>query len=463
MLKNAVRTPQDSRQGRSRKLLFVTALCLLSCLYGIVAARCGVFPYTTVRDAVLAARALVEVYSEGKTVQIDEELSGPTVRNYAGVDDGALLLMTGGINRLPHESSTGHALAWIMDRSGDTKHVWEFDPSIWSNLKHVQEAPLKSEIEVIGLHLYEDGGLLVSFHGYGTWPYAVGLARYDKDSRLLWKKELFNHHWFTVADDGRIYVAAMQIVDSPKRIGDTAAQIVSDDNKLCVDVMMILDPQGNVLDEIPLLDTLVEAGWLGVFQGSTHRNIHASTPDPLHLNDVRLVTAEIAQRHAEIDEGDVLLSFRGLNMLAVLDPTTRVFKWMLTGATVRQHSPRFFEDGLLVFDNWGGSITTGGSRLVFIDFETQAHRTVFPHPSVPLPDNNFFTPLAGHIDPLPPNRVLVTLTVPSEVWEVDIETGEVLWRYTYVDPNTRQRLPIFTTKYVHDVGFPMNRVEETTQ
>ena len=100
------------------RTLFLASVCVLSCMYGIVAARCEVFPYTVVRDAVLAARALADVYGSGTVEKpVDASLARPTVRNYAGLQDGALFLMSGGIACLPAESSTGSTLAWIRARS----------------------------------------------------------------------------------------------------------------------------------------------------------------------------------------------------------------------------------------------------------------------------------------------------------------------------------------------------------
>src|SRR5215472_9536244 len=114
------------------------------------------------------------------------------------------------------------------------------------------------------MHLYPDGGLLVSFQGAFTFPYAIGLARFDKDSRLLWKKELLNHHWFSVAEDGRIFALSMRPVETPRAVADTRYSIASPDGKVLEDRVMILDDQGNVLDEIPILDSLIASGWTGL-------------------------------------------------------------------------------------------------------------------------------------------------------------------------------------------------------
>ncbi len=102
---------------------------------------------------------------------------------------------------------------------------------------------------------------MVTYHAQKTFPYAVGLARLDRDSNLLWKKELLAHHWLSVADDGRIFVPALRPLDSPIPIGQTRASIVSDTGRAYDDVILVLDADGNVLDEISMLSAcLTPAG-----------------------------------------------------------------------------------------------------------------------------------------------------------------------------------------------------------
>jgi hypothetical protein len=439
-----------------RKALFLCSLCLACYGLGTATAWNEVFPFTVVRDATAAARAYIAVYS-GEDRLIDTEFSQPTIRRPLRSDDGAKILVAGGMNFLADHSSTGHALAWIMDRSGEVEHVWEYDPEIWRDLQLVQAAPLKSEVYPVGLHLYDDGSLLVSFQGKNCWPYGVGLAKFDKDSRLLWKKELLAHHWFSVGDDGRIYAAAMRIIESPVRLGDADAEIVSQDGRITEDVVLILDPDGNVLEEMSMLDALIDAGWIGLFQGATDDNVNSFTGDPTHLNDVRVITAKTAAGHPLLVEGDLLVSFRSLNAIAILDPGTRRFKWMCAGATLRQHCPRIVGDDVLLLDNKGGPARLGGSRLVSIDLETRLPSTAFPKGSDAEFANPFFTDVAGHLDLVSPDRALVTLTARSEIWEVDLGTGESLWEYVYVDPETRERRPLYTAKYVRNVDFEFNR------
>jgi hypothetical protein len=297
------------------------------------------------------------------------------------------------------------------------------------------------------------------------------LARFDKDSKLLWKKELFSHHWFTVAPDGRIITPAVRPVDSPCEVGNTRFSISSPDGKVLQDTVMILDEHGQVLDEIVVLEALIESGWAGLLPTlnaaedgkPNHERFvigSAMAGDPTHLNGVQIVERATAAAHGRLSEGDLLLSMRNMNAIGILDPHTKRFKWMSAGACIQQHSPRFYENGVLVLDNRGGPAALGGSRLVLIDLETQLPQTVFPRPSSSLP-GDFYTSSAGQFELGDSDRALVAITLEHKIWEIDLKTGQVLWEYLCFDGQQRGgRSPLSTAQYVRQVNFPFNRQGE---
>ena len=96
--------------------------------------------------------------------------------------------------------------------------------------------------------------------------------------------------------------------------------------------------------------------------------------------------------------------------------------------------------------------------------ETQLPQVVFPHPSVPLP-GEFYTSTCGHLDLAPASggssdRVLVTLYGGRKLWEVSLQSGEVLWEYVCVDRHEHLRRPLTTAKYLREASFPFNRESE---
>lgn len=448
------------------KAFFVVALCFASYVCGVATVTYRIFPWSVIRDADSAFRAVRATASvrgdrSWDPIEVPAGLSAPAVSSMSGAGDELILVLDGKDVRTAEPILDG-TLAWIMDRNGGVKHVWRYDPEIWLDLKNVTWAPgAHLTVYPVGVHLYEDGGLLVSFHGWNCFPYGIGLARFDKDSRLLWRRELNNHHWFSVAPDGRIFCPALRVVDSPYRVGKSRARLSSPDGKLLHDEVMVLDPDGTVLDEISILDALVASNRIGLFRNDAEtpytvsERLQMVAGDPTHLNDVRLVDATVAAKHPWLNEGDLLVSLRNLNTVGILDPVARRFKWTMAGATILQHSPRFTDHGILVFDNHGGSEPLGGSQLVEIGLEARRSRAVFPHEGVPLP-GVFSSYVAGHLDLADANRVLVTLWDWGRIWEIDLAIGKVVWEYIHVDHADGKGRHLPAAKYVHRPTFEFN-------
>ncbi|HEY3964765.1 MAG TPA: arylsulfotransferase family protein [Planctomycetaceae bacterium] len=452
------------------KAYFVISLCLASFGYGVVTVRSHIFPFALLQNANRAWGALTadaDDTSDRDVVDV-QGLTEPTVRRHSEAAGDELILVAGGESYL-QEHSRGHGcLAWIMDRQGRLVHVWHYDPEVWAHLDKIATVPGRSrQIHPVGLHLYPNGDLLVSFQGSFIFPYSIGLARFDKDSKLLWKKELLTHHWFTIAADGRIISPALQVIDSPSPIGDTRFSMASPDGKILDDRVLVLDPNGEVLDEINVLEAVIESGWAGLLPTQNpaeagklnQERFTIASGDPTHLNGIQIVGPEVAAAHPWLNEGDLLLSMRNINAVGILDPHTKRFKWMSAGASIQQHNPRFYDQGVLVLDNRGGSVATGGSRLVHVDLETRLPSTVFPRPSASLP-GEFYTSLAGQFELGESNRLLMAINLGQKIWEIDIETGQVLWEYLCVDSQQHRRRHLATAQYVRQVDFPFNQQGE---
>lgn len=448
------------------KAFFVTSLCLASFGYGIATAYFQVFPFTILQNARRAWSAVSEDADVDTDHDVDDVrgLTEPVARRLSNGAGDELILVAGGEGYLQEHSVEGHGcLAWIMDRQGRVMHVWEYDAQVWAHLEKAIVIPgQQHHASPIGMHLYPNGDLLVSYHAK-TFPYGLGLAKFNKDSKLLWKKESLNHHWFTVAPDGKIISPAFKVVDSPCRVGETRFSLSAPDGKWSLDTVQILDANGDLLDEIDVLEALIQSGWAGLLAtqnasevGTNHERFVITSSDPTHLNGVQVVDRETAAAHAWLREGDLLLSMRSLNAIGILDPLTKRFKWMSGGACIQLHSPRLHKDGVLVLDNRGGSAAAGGSRLVQIDLENPVPRTVFPQPSSLLP-SAFYVAVAGHFDFGASDRALLAMYESQKVWEIDLRTGQVLWEYLCVDARQHKRRRLATSKYVGNVSFPFNR------
>ena len=173
--------------------------------------------------------------------------------------------------------------------------------------------------------MYDNGDLLATFQGRNTFPFGVGVAKFDRDGKLLWKKENNAHHWFDIDDQGLIYTVAHRLRDSPIELGNTDRYLNCEDGQIYEDFVVVLDSDGNVVEEFSLLDAYVESGYAGLLERTRGKC------DPLHLNDVRILKAEDADAYPGFAAGDILVSTNAVNAVAVLDRGSRLIKWLTSG------------------------------------------------------------------------------------------------------------------------------------
>jgi Arylsulfotransferase (ASST) len=458
-------------------LLFVLGVAFLSYLYGVASSRFSLFPYEIVRDAWVAGKALREAiaaeFDEMPPGALALETGSSSAQAAERMADAerpgeGLILMTGGPYVLMSECPELGCLAWITDRSGTVHHAWPIDRDApWGDMRRHRGFTDVDNIYPVGLHLYDNGDLLVSYSAQNAFPYSVGLAKFDKNAKLLWQKESLSHHWLYVDRQGLIYAPAHELIESPLPIPGTAETLVCEERKIYEDVILVLDADGEPVRKISVLRSLFESGYGGLVY------LTPSPCDPLHLNDVRVLNEPDASEYPSLLAGDMLISIRELNTIAVMDRATTRIKWAASGLTLRQHAPRFLGgNSILAFDNLGGPADKGGSRLAKIDLASHAVATLFPAANTPS-ELNFFSEFVGHID-LNAGRshALVSLTMQGRVVEIDLQTGQVLWEYDNVHDVTPYmktsgqgtdqryaRFGITGAYYVQTIGFLSDALE----
>ena len=448
------------------RLLLGLSLLVLGCGYGILSAHYKIFPYPIVRDAFVALKALRKLRSENpkfKSVEFWDETgtTGPVYRSVSARAGTEPVLILGN-DRTYVDPKTGTSyLAWIATREGEILHAWKDPGEIWAPLQRRKAVGDYWRSYPVGAHLYPNGDLLVSFQGVGVFPYAMGLAKFDKDSRLIWKNPDLLHHWFSIGASGEIYVPGHKEGISPMRLGNHEKQIVCGEVSFGYDTIEVLDPDGRRIRQIDTLDSIIRSDLVGLFSIANEGSDEiVNTCDPTHLNDAQVLSAEMAPQYPRFQAGDLLVSFRTLNTIGVIDAETGLFKWHYQGPAHMQHSPRFAGHNVIAYmDNLGGTMDRGTSRILTVNVETSRAETVFPKPENALPQLSFKTKTAGHIDiSSAGDRVLASWTRQGLVSEIDFTTGEVLWQFinTHSVEGRPARLSIYTAKYVPSVDFEMN-------
>ena len=101
---------------------------------------------------------------------------------------------------------------------------------------------------------------------------------------------------------------------------------------------------------------------------------HISLHDPFHQNDVDVLSHSRAKLFSGYQAGDLLLSFRSINLITILEPSTLEVKWWHYGDFSRQHDPDWALNGeITIYDNQSHDTA---SRIISIDPRTHRVKTL---------------------------------------------------------------------------------------
>ncbi|MCB9683867.1 MAG: hypothetical protein H6735_02350 [Alphaproteobacteria bacterium] len=245
-----------------------------------------------------------------------------------------------------------------------------------------------------------DGHLLAVWEG-------LGLVHLDAGSRVVWATANRAHHDVRWLPDGGALVLTRVLhpgggVDGAPLFEDFVAQ---------------LDADGHEVRRVSVLAALAASPWAGLLQRSAPEG-----GDPLHTNALAPITSPV--RPTEVFRpGRVVLSFRHLDAIGVLDLDEGRLVWAATGDFDHQHDAELTPSGALqLFDNRGGP--DHASRVLVLDPTTMEPRWTWAgQPGLPLRSD-----VLGAVQELPNGNRLVTESTRGRAVEVTPD-GDVVWEY----------------------------------
>jgi len=294
------------------------------------------------------------------------------------------------ISALSREQETSAFEVGLYDAGGRLLHRWPVD---YAELDPDGREPLR--VMLHGMEVFEDGSLAVAFDA------GSAIARLDACGEPMWVTRGGFHHSIVADDEGGLWAWRDETI--VRLDAATGAETQT------------LDLRDDILT--------ADGGQDGVF--SIRSFVHGPVrplryeSDPFHANDVEPLRPEMAAAFPGFEAGDLLISLRELNLVAVVDPDDGRLRWWRHGPWLKQHDPDFEPDGTItVFDNHTGS---GVSRILRIDPVTNAVETVFAG-SEAAP---FYSWQRGKHQMLPNGNVLVTETEHGRVFEAAPDGGLV--------------------------------------
>jgi hypothetical protein len=281
-----------------------------------------------------------------------------------------------------------------------------------------------SQICFFDSHLFPEGDLLVVFHGFELDPLGYGLCKLDKSSRVVWTYSQNVHHDVDVGDDGTIYAIEQHVAaEVPVGMKELPTPAL-------LDSIVLLSPEGKLLQKIPILEAfrrspfaLLVSRAAGDAAAPRTRAPGDKAADVFHTNAVKVLRKELATRFQQFKPGQILISIRELDTIAVIDPDSAAVVWAATGPWRGQHDVQFLDNGhLLLFDNLGAPWS---SRVLEYDPRTQAFPWVYPGKD----DGAFVSRTRGMCQRLPNGNTLIVNSDKDQVFEVT-EGRELVWSLT---------------------------------
>ncbi|MEX2449331.1 MAG: arylsulfotransferase family protein [Rhodospirillales bacterium] len=303
---------------------------------------------------------------------------------------------------------------FLFNRRGEEIHFW---PIRYDELTSGKTG--ERNVFPHGTLALRDGSIVVNFDHGET------IARIGPCGDVRWTNAGKFHHIIHQSYDGTLW--SWQSGAKEERVNKRVEK----------EYLVQLDPDsGRVLRRIDLVDDVITPHKLhGIFaiRSETLPDRVDYQPDPFHPNDIDVLSPEMASAFPMFEAGDLLISLRSLNMIAVFDSKTLAMKWSRIGPWHRQHDPDFQPDGTIaLFNNNTG---LGASQILAVDPKTGAVTTLFDGART----DNFYTWQRGNHQILPNGNIIAVETERGRVVEVD-RTGAVVWRYENVFDATRNGL-----------------------
>jgi len=308
------------------------------------------------------------------------------------------------------------AEAYLMSMAGEIVHTWtypEIEPWRWR-----------------AVEMLANGDLLVINKQHA-------LIKLDWQSNLLWSRDLRVHHDVTLAGDDTLYT----IAGSPTGYRGVLVKF---------DEILVLNSLGEVMDTWWSYDhldkirsALDETSFLDGILDSLEAESHADMPDTspaeadlaseetgphmydyFHLNTVNLLPpTPLGERDSRFAPGNLLVCFRNVNQIAVMDRYTMDILWAWGERELQwPHYPVMLESGnILVYDN---GVFREYSRVIEVNPLTGEIEWQYAAD----PPEAFYSETRGAAQRLPNGNTLVCDSSNGCVFEVTAD-GRTVWEW----------------------------------
>jgi len=297
----------------------------------------------------------------------------------------------------------GDGTVYLVDMDGTIVHTWRlpYRPGAYGYL-------------LDNGHLFYSGKVMEDLERFEAWPrFKAGAAlEVDWNGKVLWEvKHPDHHHDARKLRNGNIILLCLRPVPAAvrARVQGGLAGREAHDGTIYADYLLEVTTEGKVVWEWRSWEHLDFDTALITLQDHRAEWTHANTV-------------------AELADGNLVVSFRNISTVAIVDRRTGAITWSLGSPPLaQQHDPRPLSSGnLLIFDNGPHRRDHPApySRVIEVDPRTSA--IVWEYHDQSLFD--FFSPYISGAQRLANGNTLICEGCDGRIFEVTTG-GEVVWEF----------------------------------
>ncbi|MEM8667916.1 MAG: arylsulfotransferase family protein [Planctomycetota bacterium] len=280
--------------------------------------------------------------------------------------------------------------AVLLDEDGEIIHTWIVNELNlpWVNREDDEKFPH-------GFLVEPDGSIVFAFDK------GVSIQRFDWWSRRIWAAEIPIDHAINRGAPGVIWALQERLV--------WEMDLQTGELRNCFNLSSLIDENPEI-DPLGLRQYELRTSWTW-----------GSGSGYWHVNDAEPLPAELAEAFPQFDVGDLLMSFRNINLIFVCSPVTGEIKWWRVGNWRRQHDPDWQPNGMIsVFNN---NMHRDVSSILEIDPNTYVCRPLFNGA-----EEGFYTWIRGKHSVLDNGNITMTSPQQGRAFEVN-QKGEVVFEF----------------------------------
>jgi len=295
---------------------------------------------------------------------------------------------------------------WLIDMQGRIVHHWPMPSMLGTYAKLLPNGNLLCNLKTSPEERRKVGAPMLS--GFG------GIIReVDWDNNLIWEyKDYFMHHDFCRMKNGNTMV--LKYVQVPLELMDKVKGGIpgtEDDGKMWTAQFDEVNPEGEV-----------------VWNWKSYEHLDPEKY-PICPLDWRKEWTH-ANSCVVLDNGNILTSFRNLDIVCIIDKKTGDIKWQWGQGPeelAHQHDPHFLPNGnILIFDN---GINRPIEEVTFsrvIELNPESKEIEWEYEA--LPKHNFYSAACSGAQRLPNGNTLICETMNGIIFEITTK-GEIVWEY----------------------------------